>query len=89
MQYGDLASTPDCEKDSLLGLTAPMQNLFQIFEITVFLESPFIYRVIMPAIDTPKEFKNSNACRNSPRPSINFKQLLACSPESPQELMKS
>ena len=43
----------------------------------------------MPAIDTPKEFKNSNACRNSPRPSINFKQLLACSPESPQELMKS
>ena len=43
MQYGDLASTPDCEKDSLLGLTAPMQNLFQIFEITVFLESPFIY----------------------------------------------
>ena len=35
MQYGDLASTPDCEKDSLLGLTAPMQNLFQIFEITV------------------------------------------------------
>ena len=46
-------------------------------------------RVILPAIDTLKEFKNSNACRNSPRPSINFKQLLACSPESPQELMKS
>ena len=43
MQYGDLASTPDCEKDNLLGLTAPMQNLFQMFEITVFLESPFIY----------------------------------------------
>ena len=43
MQSGDLASTPDCEKDSLLGLTAPMQNLFKIFEITVFLESPFIY----------------------------------------------
>ena len=45
MQYGDLASTPDCEKDSLLGLTAPMQNLFKFFEITVFLESPFIYYI--------------------------------------------
>ena len=42
MQYGDLASTPDCEKDSLLGLTAPMQNLFQIFEITVLIGSNYL-----------------------------------------------
>ena len=40
-------------------------------------------------IDTAKDFLNSNACRNSPRPSIKSQPLLSGSPESPEELMKS
>ena len=42
MQYGDLVSIPDYEKDSLLGLTAPMQNLFKIFENTVLIGSNYL-----------------------------------------------
>ena len=40
-QSGVLMRTPDCEKHSLPGPTVPMQKLFQIFEMTVFYESPF------------------------------------------------
>ena len=40
-------------------------------------------------IDKVKDFLNSNACRNSPRPSIKSQPLLSGSPESPEELMKS
>ena len=39
--------------------------------------------------DTVKDFLNSNACRNSTRPSIKSQPLLGGSPESPLELVQS
>ena len=47
MQYGDLASTPDCEKDSLLGLTAPCKIYFKFLNLLFFLNHPLYIYIYM------------------------------------------